>query len=73
MTGAGPDLTRVHRECQLQRFADLIDLGRQELGRSRFDLPQAADAVVGSIYAHVVRKLQGGRRRAPAPKSFVPD
>jgi AcrR family transcriptional regulator len=71
MTGAGP-VPRVHRERQLQRFVDLIDLGRQELDDPDSISRSVAECLVGSIYELVVGKLQGGLAEGAA-EDIVPD
>ena len=72
MSSAGP-VPRVHRERQLQRMVDLVDLGRQELDDPDSLNRSAAESVVGAIYALIVGELQAGRADAAAAESIVPD
>jgi AcrR family transcriptional regulator len=72
MSSAGP-VPRVHRERQLQRLVDLIDLGRQELDDPETMSRAAAESVVGAIYALVVGELQAGRAQGAAAEDIVPD
>jgi AcrR family transcriptional regulator len=65
------DMAQVHRERQLQRMVDLIDLGRQELDDPESMSRHVAEGVVGSVYARVVKDLQSGVAR-PA-EEVVPD
>jgi AcrR family transcriptional regulator len=60
MSSAG-DVPRVHRERQLQRLADLVDLGREELDDPDSVSRRVAESVVGSIYQLLVGELRAGR------------
>lgn len=71
MSSAGT-LPQVHRERQLQRLVDIIDLGRQELDDPGSLSRATAEGVIGSIYALVVGEVQGGRADG-AVEGVVPD
>lgn len=71
MFSAG-DLAQAHRERQLQRMVDLVDLGRQELDDPDSVGRGVAEGVIGSIYGLLVKELQSGKG-AGAAESFVPD
>jgi AcrR family transcriptional regulator len=66
------DLAQAHRERQLHRMVDLIDLGRQELDDPDSMSRGVAEGVIGSIYGLLVRELQGGDGVRSA-ESYVPD
>ena len=57
---AAGDLAQVHRERQLQRMVDLIDLGRQELDQPDSIGRGVAEGVIGSVYSLLVKELQSG-------------
>jgi len=69
---AAGDLAQVHRERQLQRMVDLIDLGRQELDDPDSIGRGVAEGVIGSVYSLLVKELQSGGGVGSA-ESFVPD
>jgi len=71
MLAAG-DLAQVHRERQLQRMVDLIDLGRQELDDPDSMGRGVAEGVIGSIYGLLVKELQEGEGVA-AGEGYVPE
>lgn len=71
MLAAG-DLAQVHRESQLQRMVDLIDLGRQELDDPDSMGRGVAEGVIGSIYGLLVKELQDGDGVAAA-EGYVPE
>jgi AcrR family transcriptional regulator len=67
---AGP-LIQAHRARHLQRLAGMIDLGRQQLEDPESMGRSAAEAVIGSIHALVVRESHRGWRKRPI--EFVPE
>jgi AcrR family transcriptional regulator len=72
MSSAG-SLPHMHRERQMERLVDLIDLGRQELDDPDSLTRATAEGVIGAIYSLVVREVQAGRASVTAPDSIVPD
>jgi AcrR family transcriptional regulator len=71
MASAG-DLPRVHRERQLQRLVELVDLGRRELDDPESMSRHVAEAVVGAIHELVFGEIRAGR--APrAAEDIAPD
>ena len=72
MTSAGP-LPHIHRERQMGRLVDLIDLGRQELEDPDSMTRATAESVIGAIYLLIVSELQAGRASSSDPESLVPD
>jgi AcrR family transcriptional regulator len=69
---AAGDLAQVHRERQLQRMVDLIDLGRQELDDPDSMSRGVAEGVIGSIYGLLVKEMQSGEGVA-AGEGYVPE
>lgn len=67
----GGPLIQAHRARHMQRLADLVDAGRQELDDPDSVGRSVAEAVIGSVNALVIKEFErGGRPRAAA---FVPD
>lgn len=71
MLRLGP-MAQVHRERQLHRMVDLIDAGRQELEDPDSVPRSVAEAVFGSIYALVAKRITESGVTASA-ESFVPE
>jgi AcrR family transcriptional regulator len=71
MLRLGP-MAQVHRERQLHRMVDMIDAGRQELEDPDSVPRSAAEAVFGSIYALVAKRVSDLGDTASA-ESFVPE
>lgn len=69
---AAGDLAQVHRENQLQRMVDLVDLGRRELDDPDSMGRGVAEGVIGSIYGLLVKELQSGEGVAAA-EAYVPE
>lgn len=70
LLGGGP-MIQAHRARHLQRLADLVDAGRQELDDPDALGRSVAEAVIGSVNALIVKEFErGGRTR---PVDFVPD
>ncbi|HEX5712532.1 MAG TPA: TetR/AcrR family transcriptional regulator [Solirubrobacterales bacterium] len=66
------DLAQAYRERQLQRMADLIDRGREELDDPDSINRSVAEGAIGSIYATLTKELQSGAGVVRA-EEFVPD
>lgn len=69
---AAGELAQVYRERQLQRWVDLIDLGRQELDEPDSIGRGVAEGVLGSIHSRLIKELQDGRGTGSL-EGFVPD
>ncbi len=72
MSSAG-SLPQMHRERQLERLVDIVDLGRQELDDPASLTRAAAQSVIGAIYILVVGEVQSGSASWSDPESLVPD
>lgn len=69
---AAGDLAQVYREQQLQRWVDLIDLGRQELDDPDSMGRGVAEGVMGSIHGRLLKELEGGGGTGSLER-FVPE
>jgi AcrR family transcriptional regulator len=69
---AAGDLAQVYREQQLQRWVDLIDLGRQELEDPDSMGRGVAEGVLGSIHSRLLRELESGEGTGSLER-FVPE
>lgn len=69
---AAGDLAQVYREQQLQRWVDLIDLGRQELDDPDSMGRGVAEGALGSIHARLLKELENGRG-TDSLEQFVPE
>ncbi|HSK50101.1 MAG TPA: TetR/AcrR family transcriptional regulator [Solirubrobacterales bacterium] len=72
MSSAG-SLPHMHRERQMERAVDIVDLGRQELTDPDSLTRATAESVIGSIYSLVVGEVQAGRIDSSDPEALVPD
>lgn len=69
---AAGDLAQVYREQQLQRWVELIDLGRQELDDPDSMGRAVAEGVLGSIHGRLLKELADGKGTGSL-EEFVPD
>lgn len=69
---AAGDLAQVYREQQLQRWVDLIDLGRQELDDPDSMGRAVAEGVLGSIHGRLLKELAEGEG-TDSLEQFVPE
>jgi len=72
MSSAG-SLPHMHRERQMERAVDIVDLGRQELDDPDSLTRATAQSVIGAIYSLVVGEVQAGRISTSDPEALVPD
>jgi len=69
---AAGDLAQVYRERQLQRWVDLIDLGRQELDDPDSIGRGVAEGALGSIHGRLLKELENGGGTGSLER-FVPE
>ncbi len=69
---AAGSMAQVYRERQLQRWVDLIDLGRQELDDPDSVGRGVAEGVLGSIHGRLLKELENGDGTGSLER-FVPE
>ncbi len=69
---AAGDMAQVYREQQLQRWVDLIDLGRGELDDPDSMGRAVAEGVLGAIHGRLLKELEGGGGTGSL-EQFVPE
>ena len=64
LLGVGP-LAEAHLAAFLQEIVDLIDAGRQEMDEPDSISRAVAEAVLGSVYGGLTKRMRGGKNFSP--------